>query len=219
VTCPNGSSRGGDPPGDSNRVNAAAARHFERVAPTYTALRGRGPNGLLRRQEQRAVAALAAIAPGARVLDAGCGDGETMAWAEGLGARAFGFDLVRSMAGHCRTRGFDVCVQDMESPGFRPVLDWVLCVGSMEFTSDPQRAMHGFSGCLEPGGRLLLLFPRRGLLGHLYRLYHRAHGVPIHVFSHAEISLLLSRAGFQPLRWRRCVLASVCLARKVGAPA
>lgn len=189
-----------------------AARHFEGVAGTYTELRGSWLNGVLRRQEQRAVRALAAIEPGAVVLDAGCGDGETLAWLGGLGARAFGFDLVEPMAAHCRRRGLEVCVQDMENPGFRPAFDWVLCIGSLEFTADPGRAIAGFASCLRRPGRLVLLFPRRGLLGRVYAAYHRSHGVDIWLFSRRDVERMLAAAGLRPSAWRDCALSSVVLA-------
>jgi len=195
-------------------AHPAAARHFARVASAYTELRGGGLTGLLRRQEQEAVRALAAVAPGQRILDVGCGDGEVLAWLAAQGARATGVDLVPAMAAHCRRRGFDVCVQDMERLGVRPAFDWVFCVGSLEFTREPRRAIEAFAGALRPEGRLLLLFPRRGVSGFLYAAYHRTHGVPIWLFSRADVSRLLSAAGLVVDGWRDCALSSVCTARR-----
>jgi SAM-dependent methyltransferase len=197
----------------------AAARHFERVAPTYTALRDGGLNGIVRRQEQRAVAELATVEAGARVLDAGCGDGEILAWLAARGARGVGVDLVEAMARHSRGRGFDVSVQDMERLALRPVFDWVLCIGSLEFTREPERAVAGFAGLLRPGGRLVLLFPRRGWLGRVYSAYHRAHGVPIWLFDRDEMTAMLRRHALEPEAWRDAAVATVCRARKVIAPA
>ncbi len=199
-------------------AHPAAARHFARVAATYTDLRRSGVKGALRESEQRAVRELAPVARGERVLDAGCGDGEILAWLVARGARATGVDLVLPMARHCRSRGFEVCVQDMEHLAFRAAFDWVLCVGSLEFTRDPQRALNGFATSLRPGGRLLLLFPRRGGLGLVYAAYHRSHGVPIWLFSHDDITARLRAAGLEVEDWRRCRLSSVCSARRREVP-
>ncbi|HUI28449.1 MAG TPA: class I SAM-dependent methyltransferase, partial [Candidatus Kryptonia bacterium] len=173
-------------------ATAAAIRHFERVAASYTRLRDRWPLGALRRQEAQALATLTHIEPGARVLDAGCGDGTTLAHLADDGVRGVGIDITRPMAAQCRRRGFPVCVQDIEQLGFRAAFDWVLCIGSLEFTAEPFKAIRSLAGCLRPSGRLVLLFPRRNLLGHVYAAYHRAHGVRAWRFSRAEVAALLA---------------------------
>jgi SAM-dependent methyltransferase len=194
-----------------------AAHHFGAAAEGYTEFRGRGLLGWVRRQEQRAVSELAPVAGGALVLDAGCGDGETMAWLAGLGANAVGVDLSLPMAASCASRGHSVSVQDMNGLAFGPVFDWVLCIGSLEFVSQPENALAELARCLKPDGRFVLLYPRRGLLGALYTLYHRSHGTPIHTFRRPQISFQLAAAGLKaPVEWRRCVLADVCA---TGRPA
>jgi SAM-dependent methyltransferase len=168
----------------------------------------------VRRQEQAAVQDLAEVEPEATVLDAGCGDGTTLAWLQSRGARPVGIDLTWPMARICTARGLTVAVQDMEELGLRPVFDWVLCVGALEFAPNPARALKNLAACLAPTGTLLLLFPRRGALGTLYSLYHRTHGARIHLFSVDEITALLSGAGLEPpLRYRDCLMSSACTTR------
>ena len=189
-----------------------AARHFERAAGGYARFRNIGPLGLLRRQEQRALRELAPIEPGQRVLDAGCGDGETLAWLRSIGALSFGIDIASSMATTCRDRGFRVSRQDMEYLGVRPVFDWALCIGSLEFTEEPGRALAELAASLRADGKLVLLFPRRTWFGRLYAQYHRAHGVSIKLFTHAEISAYFRAAGIEePTQWRDCALSTVCV--------
>jgi SAM-dependent methyltransferase len=192
-------------------------QHFSQAAAGYTRLRGTWPLGAVRRQEQQAVEALARIRPGDWVLDAGCGDGETLAWVQALGAHAVGVDCSFAMAAASRRRGHRVCVQDMDALGLRACFDWVLCVGALEFTADPARAVRNLAGCLRRGGHLLLLFPRRGVWGALYQAYHRRHGVPVRLFSRDDIRSLLSltelRAG-EP--WRDCWLSTVVAATRVS---
>jgi len=195
-------------------VDPAVARHFSDAASRYSRLRGGGPLSWVRRQEQAAVQDLAEVEPEATVLDAGCGDGATLDWLRARGARAVGIDLTWSMARVCAARGFTVAVQDMEELGLRPVFDWVLCVGALEFAPNPARAIKSLAACLAPAGTLLLLFPRRGALGTLYSLYHRTHGARIHLFSVNEIKAMFSDAGLDPpLRYRDCLMSSVCTTR------
>jgi SAM-dependent methyltransferase len=192
-----------------------AARHFERAAAGYTRFRNVGPLGLLRREEQRALHELADVQAGDRVLDAGCGDGETLAWLRSKGAEPFGIDIAPSMAKTCRARGFLVSVQDMEQLGVRPLFDWAMCIGSLEFAERPDRALTALSESLRAGGKLVLLFPRRTWFGRSYSLYHRAHGVSIRLFTHAEIGSYFRTAGLrEPTRWCDCALSTVCVAER-----
>lgn len=195
-----------------------AARHFGRLAPRYTRLRHAWPLSILRRQEEEALHTLVCVQPGDCVLDAGCGAGETLAWLRAQGARPVGIDFAWEMASVCRGRGLTVCVQDMEHLGLRPRFDWVLCVGSLEFTSAPGAVVRSLAACVRPGGRFALLFPRRNWIGVLYALYHRAHGVRIRLFSHAQIAGFLRAAGLQMPGGRRDGwLSSVIVAERAGA--
>jgi SAM-dependent methyltransferase len=189
----------------------AAIRHFERRSGDYDRLRNSKTLGWLRRDELKALRGMAPIGPRDLVLDAGCGDGDTLAWVASRKAVAIGIDAAFGMAATCRRRGFHVSVQDMEELGLRRRFDWVLCVGSLEFTADPQRAADGFGRVLRERGRLVLLFPRRSPLGSLYYVYHRMHGVRIHLFDRHEITGLLERAGFRrPTEWHDSALSTVC---------
>jgi SAM-dependent methyltransferase len=191
------------------------ARHFAGIAARYTGLRSKWPLGTLRRQEIAALQALVRPQPGDLVLDAGCGDGETLSWLATLGVWAVGLDIVPAMVAHCRRRGQLVVVQDMEQLGIRARFDWVLCIGALEFASQPQRVIAGLSACLRRGGRFVLLFPRRGWPGTVYAVYHRTHGVRIHLFSCEEIRASMRAAGLQPQGgWRDCWLSTVALATR-----
>lgn len=199
-------------------MTRAAARHFTRVAGEYEALRGRWPLGALRAREQRAVRKLVRLSPGDRVLDVGCGDGATLAWLRAAGTRPVGVDLVLAMARRSRRLGVPVAVQDMEELGMRPVFDWVLCIGALEFAADPTRALRGLAACLRGGGRIALLYPRRGVLGWLYALYHQRHGVPVRLFSSSEMARHLAAAELRPDGPRRnCLLSTVCIVRRSRA--
>lgn len=192
-------------------VDPAVARHFADAASRYTRLRGSGPLGWLRSREQTALQELVDVTPGATALDAGCGDGATLAWLRARGAQAIGIDLTWPMAFICTMRGLTVAVQDIEEIGLQPVFDWVLCVGSLEFVPSPARALENLAACLAPTGTLVLLYPRKGPLGILYSLYHRTHGTRIHLFNTDDISKLFSGAGLGPPNSRRdCLLSSVC---------
>ncbi len=196
---------------------AGTVRHFDRQAAGYETFRRRWPLSVLQEEEETALRHLARIEPEERVLDVGCGAGFTLQWLRERRARAVGVDLSPRMARTCSQAGHVVCVQDMEALGFRAAFDWVLCVGSLEFARRPQRAVESFARCLRPGGSMVLLFPRRGLLGTLYRLYHRSHGVPVQLFTAETITRLFVAAGLsEPTAMIHCRLSSLCHARRAG---
>lgn len=196
-------------------MQSAVARHFDRAAAHYTRLRDAWPLGTLRRREQQALRLLLEVNAGDRVLDAGCGDGQTLAWLSSIGARALGIDISVDMARACHARRLDVCVQDIGRLGIRPVFDHVLCIGSLEFASDSAEAVRNLAGCLRPGGQLALLFPRRCRAGSLYAAYHRTHGISLRLFSCHEIQELLADSGLEPQsqRWEGW-LSTLVTARK-----
>jgi SAM-dependent methyltransferase len=194
----------------------AAARHFNERAVGYRRFRERWPLGVLQAEEDRAVQRLAEVLPGQRVLEVGCGAGRTLAWLHQQGTRAFGVDVSHEMAHECADAGHAVSVQDMQWLAFRPVFDWVMCVGALEFAGDPLEALRGFAASLRAGGRMLLLYPRRGLLGSLYRMYHRSNGIEVRLFGIDDIHGLFHHAGFAaPYESVDCRLASVCVAQRV----
>jgi SAM-dependent methyltransferase len=195
-------------------VNSQAARHFDRRAAGYQTFRRSWPLAWLQREEERALQKIADVAPGQLVLDVGCGAGSTLDWLRGRRTRAVGVDLSRAMAHACHDAGHAVAVQDMEALGLRPAFDWVLCVGSLEFVSRPEQAIRNLAACVRAGGALVLLFPRRGVLGSLYRLYHRSHGVRVHLFRPDEIEAHGIAAGLgAPDQILHCRLSSFCRMR------
>jgi SAM-dependent methyltransferase len=192
-------------------ADPAVARHFARAAARYSRLRGAGPLAWIRAREQAALRLLAKVPAGSTALDAGCGDGATLEWLHARGARGVGVDLTLPMARSCAERGFSAVVQDLEALGLRPVFDWVLCVGALEFVTEPGRALKNLAACLAPSGRLVLLYPRRGPLGTLYSMYHRSHGARIHLFGDDEIAGLFAAADLAPPRDRHdCLMSTVC---------
>lgn len=151
------------------------------------------------------------------MLEVGCGAGRTLSWLQQREARAFGVDVSRAMALQCRAAGHLVSVQDMQALAFRPVFDWVMCVGALEFVADPLATLRGFAASLRSHGQLLLLYPRRGMPGSLYRIYHRSNGIKVHLFSAGEIKDLCRKAGFEaPAPPIDCRLSSVCVARRAS---
>lgn len=110
------------------------------------------------------------FAPGARLLDIGCGSGATVRHLLGRGFLAFGLDLERAVLG-----GADGLVQARAErlPFASATLDGVLLECSLSVTADPAAVLAECRRVLRPEGRLILsdLYARgeakrfRGCLG------------------------------------------------------
>lgn len=144
----------------TNDPKAAIAGIFDRSAPTYDQL---GvdfftPMG-------RELARRAALRPGERVLDVGCGRGAVLfAAREAVGASGAvtGIDLAERMVALTRAdvaarglSGVTVQVGDAEDPAFAPgSFDAVLGGLVVFFLTDPHAALRRYAALLAPGGRI-----------------------------------------------------------------
>jgi hypothetical protein len=93
----------------------AAVRHFERASVGYAGFRNAAALGWMRRREQEAFRSLAALRPVDLVLDAGCGDGETLCWIAARGAQGVGVDAAFGLAG-ARLGGLAVRLAGLRAP-------------------------------------------------------------------------------------------------------
>ena len=95
----------------------------------------------------RKLISLAALAPGARVIDLGAGDGDAVRLLRSLGFGAVGVDI---------TPGADVQYGDLFAPPFAPgSFDAALSQCVFLLTGDVPRAMSSAHRLLAPGGRLM----------------------------------------------------------------
>jgi len=91
------------------------------------------------------------------LLDAGCGNGRNMLYANELGFQSVGFDECEEFVAICKGRGLHVYQQRIELP-IEGTYDRILCIAVLHHLQDSQArhdALCGLYSALKPGGGLL----------------------------------------------------------------
>jgi len=99
---------------------------------------------------------------GARVLEIGCGTGETSAWlkAMGVAGSVVGVEIEPRVAAEARGRLDEVVVGNAETTDFgERRFDLILCLDVLEHMVDPWRFLERVQMHLEPGGTVIASIP------------------------------------------------------------
>jgi len=169
-----------------------------------------------------------------RILDAGCGDGEFVAFLRDLGFRVSGVDLSEGAIVRARQRCPDVQFRAASLEEVLPFgdesFDAIWCTEVLEHLFDIHGTLAEFNRILKPKGAVLLTTPYHGLVKNLlialagFDRHFNPDLSHIRFFSKTSLDRCLRRAGFVPIRWRgvgrvRPLWKSVfVVARKDGAP-
>jgi SAM-dependent methyltransferase len=100
-----------------------------------------------------------------RILEVGCGTGETLAFLKNSGrcAWAGGVELSPSTAAQARTKGLDFLLEGSIADAVLPLapqsLDIVLCLDVLEHLVDPHAVLCALRGYLKPGGLVICSIP------------------------------------------------------------
>jgi SAM-dependent methyltransferase len=103
---------------------------------------------------------------GASILDAGCGNGEFLAYLPAFMVR-YGIDAsdaaVRLAKARFSGQNATIVCGDLETAnevfGDKPVFDYISTLGVLEHTMNPKKAFDCLLALLKPGGSLLVLVP------------------------------------------------------------
>jgi SAM-dependent methyltransferase len=113
--------------------------------------------------ELRSLIRDSALAPGIRILDAGCGTGETLQWlAEAIGpsGKVVGIDLAEAHTAAARRHAasnIEIMQGDLLSAALAPAsFDFVWCVNTINHLRDPVQALEHLATLVRPGGRIAL---------------------------------------------------------------
>jgi 2-polyprenyl-3-methyl-5-hydroxy-6-metoxy-1,4-benzoquinol methylase len=137
-----------------------ASEGWDAVAARFIALRSDSGAALVRKW------AASHLAPGAAIVDVGCGSGVPIAQALTVdGFALFGIDAAPAMVAAFRARFPAVpvaCEAAQHSAFFGRRFDAAVCIGLLFLLGegDQRAVLHRIAGALVPGGRLLFSAPR-----------------------------------------------------------
>jgi SAM-dependent methyltransferase len=146
------------------------------------------------------------------VLDAGCGDGEFVAFLHSLRFRVAGLEISEAAVEKARWKcpEADIRVGSLEEPlPFADAMfDALWCTEVLEHLFDIHAALSEFNRVLKQGGTLLLTTPYHGFIKNLaiVLLNFDQHFNPdishIRFFTRRTLERSLQRAGFVPVAWQ-----------------
>lgn len=156
----------------------------------------------------------AAVRPGMRVLDLGCGSGHFAAAATGFGAAVTAVDISELAVERARRRApaahFGVVEEDGTLPLAHGTVDLVWCSEVIEHVVDVATLLLETRRVLAPGGRLLLTTPAHGrlrrvviALGH-FDAHFDPLGQHLRFFTRRSLSGALAAGGFDQIRIDAC---------------
>lgn len=185
-----------------------APEDLGRYYPDHYIHRGRGPGWLLAALRRRDLAPKIRLlgrvaAPGARVLDVGCAEGDFLDEARAAGYVTAGVEPTPWAAARAAARGLPIWESTAAAA---PLPDEAFDVATLwdvvEHLPRPGEDLARVARALRPGGRLLLSTPvRDGWEARLWGEDWPGWDTPRHlvVFDRAGLDALLRRAGFRPV--------------------
>jgi 2-polyprenyl-3-methyl-5-hydroxy-6-metoxy-1,4-benzoquinol methylase len=196
---------------------ALVKRHYGAWAATYGAP-SEGWFARVRAREIRMVRALLALRGRETILDVGCGAGlHALPLAE-MGHEVWALDLAPEMIARVRGRVTRSFVADAEELALGHTFDRVLCLGVLEFVRDPEDVLARLLRHVRPGGRLVVLVPRTGPGGWLYRRTKRDQGLDARLFHRTLLEAMGTRSGAHLVDERTPFFHNIAVAYQLPPP-
>jgi trans-aconitate methyltransferase len=97
-----------------------------------------------------------------------------------------------------RVRAFAAAaaVADLDELALGRTFDRVVCWGVLDFMTDPEACLARLADHVAPGGRLVVMVPRRSFAGMLYRAWQRrANAIAVHLFTAWQLDRVAAARG------------------------
>ena len=121
------------------------------------------------------------------VLDVGCGPGLYAKPLKRRGHEVWAIDFAAEMVAMVTGHVDHASVADIETFDLGRTFDRILCLGVLEFVAQPEAVFDRLRDHLAPMGRLVVLVPRQGFGGWIYKREKRKHGLTVRLCSESML--------------------------------
>lgn len=130
------------------------------------------------------------------VLDLGCGSGYySYLVKERFNCHVTCVDVSMKMLNQLDSRIQDKICANAEAFIADRKFDLILCLGVIEFCTNPAKVFNNISKMLSPEGIFIILMPTKNIMGILYKIFHKAHGVNVKLYDMQEIETYALKSG------------------------
>jgi ubiquinone/menaquinone biosynthesis C-methylase UbiE len=174
------------------------ASYFDRVAPGYQTASDGAVWGHLRRREAARLMTRIGDVEGLDVLELGCGAGYYTRLLLNRGARhIYAVDISERMLAELPKEAVTPILADASDFDFGRSFPLLVSAGMLEFVPRPAQVLRNLARFAEHGTRLVILYPKRSLLGRAYRRFHARNGMTIRLFDRSILESLARDTGWQ----------------------
>ena len=183
---------------DAARPTLRVREYFSARAPDYHARSTRFPWAWIRYRESAVVQSLLGEMAGLDVLELGAGAGFYTRELVRRGARQiWAVDISGAMLAALPAGRITTVLGDAGTIRLERRFPVLLSTGMLEFVDDPAAVLANAAQHAEAGARFVILAPQANILGHLYRGFHRSHGIDIHLFDRNWFETFAPRSSWQ----------------------
>lgn len=170
------------PVSDKDKCNAL--HYYNEHAREYNQYAARGWLKALRIRERSQVLQFANFREaGKTMIDIGCGGGFYSLAAKRAGMEVCAVDAVPAMLDNLKGKVDEIRHMDLESIRLEKTYDLVLCVGVLDFVKYPEVSFHNLCKLVSSNGKLVVLVPKTGFYGMIYRLEKKSTGINVNLFT------------------------------------
>ena len=186
--------------------------HFNKKAANYQSFWQKWPFSALRNSESNTILSLLGNIAGKNIAEFGCGSGYyTRLLIQKNVTHIWAIDISLDMLNNLPTGQITPILGDASTIQLNQKFPIIFSAGMLEFTRDPSVVLQNMATHVNPETELILLIPINNLFGKLYELFHKIHGINIHLFALQQFKTMALQANWQIREIIPCGLFSAAI--------
>ncbi|MBT8188864.1 MAG: class I SAM-dependent methyltransferase [Saprospiraceae bacterium] len=173
-------------------------KYYNEVSNNYNNIFEKGWLSRERDKERNLLFSLLMPEPGESILDAGCGAGFDSIVLKEKGCNVYGIDFSKNMIKILESLDIKGSVEDLEDFNLNRSFDKIVCSGALEFINNLESVFKNFYSHLKKDGVIVVLIPKKNLVGLVYQLYHLIfHKIKTRLYTKSSLSKIFMTCGFK----------------------